>query len=148
MFTIRKLYAKILRGNEKGTKAAKRMRRFQKCSASEILLNKDLISAAQPKFVSNDKNKKRFICMSRQYLQDSAILFKEAPEDADALIVHTAIHYSSNYESVVIVGEDVDLLVILSQFAQSKTNIYFCKPSTERSEKKYTRAAVSSIQNY
>ena len=104
--------------NEKGTKAAECMRRFKKCSAPEILLNKDLKAAAQSKFLSNDKNKKRFICMLHEYLQDSANLFQEAPEDADALIVHTAIHYSSNYESVVTVGEDVDLLVILSQFAQ------------------------------
>ena len=74
--------------------------------------------------------------MLREYLQDSGVLFKEAPEDADALIVHTAIHYSSSYQFVVIISEDVDLLVILSEFAQSKTNIYFCKPSKGAIEEK------------
>ena len=54
---------------------------------------------------------------------------KIAPEDADRLIVMTAINNArADYKTtVVIVGEDIDLLVIFSELAENINNIYFCK---------------------
>ncbi|KYN17594.1 hypothetical protein ALC57_10109, partial [Trachymyrmex cornetzi] len=53
----------------------------------------------------------------------------QAFEDADTLIVQTAIEHSDIYDNVEIVGEDVDLLVLLTGLAQGKENIFFHKPA-------------------
>lgn len=53
---------------------------------------------------------------------------KQATEDADVMIVHTAISKAAEYDSVIITGEDVDLLVLLTALAStSHKNIYFEK---------------------
>ena len=44
------------------------------------------------------------------------------------LIVQTVIDASAFEDNVVIVVEDIDLLVILSQLAPTIENIYFLKP--------------------
>ncbi|CAH1100804.1 unnamed protein product [Psylliodes chrysocephalus] len=44
---------------------------------------------------------------------ENKILTLQTEEDADRLIVTTAISISSSYEVVKIVGEDIDLLVLL-----------------------------------
>lgn len=62
-------------------------------------------------------------------LQTAGFIIKQTIEDADTFIVNTAIDASKDYDSIVIVGEDVDLLVILTALASSKHNIYFMKPS-------------------
>ncbi|KAJ8733220.1 hypothetical protein PYW08_001518 [Mythimna loreyi] len=55
-------------------------------------------------------------------------------EDADTLIVYTALEESANYETVIIVGEDVDLLVILTGVAQERhKNVYLMKPGKGKS---------------
>ena len=54
---------------------------------------------------------------------------KIAPEDADRLIVVTAIENARNDSetTVLIIGEDTDLLVIFSKLADNMNNIYFCR---------------------
>lgn len=49
-------------------------------------------------------------------MKESDILDKQAEEDADALTVFTAINYCTSYEKVAVVGEDIDLLVLLTHF--------------------------------
>lgn len=49
---------------------------------------------------------------------------KQTYEDADTLIVNTAIEETSKTNSVTIVEEDVDLLVIMTALAGSKHNIF------------------------
>jgi len=52
----------------------------------------------------------------------------QALDDADTLIVNTAIDLSLTNETVVIVGEDIDLLIILTGLAPTTNNIFFMKP--------------------
>lgn len=53
---------------------------------------------------------------------------KQHEEDADTLIVSTALDISKDYESVIIVGEDIDLLVILIGTANAiQNNVFFLK---------------------
>lgn len=58
-------------------------------------------------------------------------------EDADALTINTAISYNERCDSVVVVGEDVDLLVLLTQFAHEKKNIYFMKAGKNNENKSF-----------
>lgn len=52
---------------------------------------------------------------------------KVATEDADTLIVTSAIEKSETNDNVVIIGQDIDLLVILNQLGHQKNNLYFKK---------------------
>lgn len=60
---------------------------------------------------------------------------KQAVEDADTLIVRSAIELSNNTECVVMVGEDIDFLVLLSALVSSScANIYYFKPEKGKSD--------------
>ncbi|CAH1108526.1 unnamed protein product [Psylliodes chrysocephalus] len=75
-------------------------------------------SFAQNKFLLNDRNKVRLIDMLKVHLEKNKTLTLQADEDADRLIVTTAISISSSYEVVKIVGEDIDLLVLLCELSR------------------------------
>ena len=55
---------------------------------------------------------------------------EQAEEDADHLIVTTAIDLSQA-KPVAIVGEDVDLNVLITQLSATNSNVYFLKPDQE-----------------
>jgi len=64
-------------------------------------------------------------------LQHNGFRTKIADEDADVLIVTTAIEqakYDLN-NNVIIIGNDTDLLVILNQLASDMNNVFFLKKS-------------------
>lgn len=48
-----------------------------------------------------------------------------AEEDADALIVHTAINNCTDDLPTVIVGQDTDLIILLTQLTQENSSIFF-----------------------
>lgn len=65
---------------------------------------------------------------------------QQAEEDADALIINTAITIAEKYQiknaatgideytkNVIVVGQDIDLLVLLSQLNSNNAPIYFLK---------------------
>lgn len=86
------------------------------------------VTVTLSKFLANEKNKSRLIALLRERFESAGIKTKQAKEDSDVLIVNTAIEYSENSPSVIIVSEDSDLLVILTALNNSKKNIYFLKP--------------------
>lgn len=112
------------------TKSIERSRRQLKSTGREIAFDLNtIISVNQKVLLSNEKNKARLINLLCRSLNAAGFRTRIAPEDADRLIVVTAIENASlnSEETVIIVGEDVDLLVIFSQLAQNFKNIYFRK---------------------
>lgn len=63
-------------------------------------------------------------------------IVKIANDDADTIIVNTAINVSSYHPKIILVGEDIDLLVLLIALTPRENNIYFLKPSSGKVEKK------------
>jgi len=111
------------------TKSAERSRRIKNINSREI--NFDLhtqISIAQEKFLANEKNKKNFIKYLSTKLIENGFIAYTANEDADCLIINTAINQSSSNDTVAVVGEDIDLLVLITQLSPTD-KIYFIKPS-------------------
>ena len=54
---------------------------------------------------------------------------KQAQEDADTLIITTAMDLAQHHSSAVIVGEDIDLLVnMIGRCRHIHSNVYFLKP--------------------
>lgn len=113
-----------------GTKTAERLRRTTTGRSADIIFNETTIltDISKEKFLANKNNKSRFVTMLKKNLEDSGFSVKQAWEDADVEIVQTAVEISSRYDSVVIVGEDIDFLVIQTSLQKQYSNIYFKKP--------------------
>lgn len=56
----------------------------------------------------------------------------DADEDADIVIVNTAVNKSPEYEAVKIVGEDTDLLILLKQYSAEDFNICLEKQNKKK----------------
>lgn len=76
------------------------------------------------------------------------LIIEEAVEDADKLIVDTALGLSKEHSSVMIVGEDVDLLVLLTALGPNHTNIFLRKPGRGNiREKVFTSSSLAKKYN-
>lgn len=112
----------------KSTKYAERSRRAQKKNSMEVLFNETMAPiVSQDKFLANSKNKSRLISMLMKKFTEAKMVCKQAKEDADTLIIGTAITLAQTHESVVVVGQDVDLPVIMAGLCTSP-NVHFLKP--------------------
>lgn len=70
---------------------------------------------------------------------------KQAEDDADVLIVQEAINLAATGNSVVVIGEDTDLIVLLLHYFNDKYDIEFLRPRKTMKEGKSAR--VSKIQD-
>ena len=71
-----------------------------------------------------EKNKTRLIRPLTEHMEEVGIIVKQSSADADALIVRTAIGLSYD-QDVVVVGTDVDLLILLIQLSEPDSHVYF-----------------------
>ncbi|GBO28944.1 hypothetical protein AVEN_216009-1 [Araneus ventricosus] len=63
----------------------------------------------------------------KKFLQKANVTVKHTVEDADVLIVETALSVKSQYDNIFVVGENIDFLVLLTGLAPMKENLYFQK---------------------
>lgn len=119
----------------KSTKSAERLRRKSKHSSANVVFT-ETMTATMPKeqFLSNDNNKERLISMLREKLVQQGFEVRQAVEDADTLIVNTAIQVAENFATVIIIGEDTDLLILLTAKAPNSSNIYVMNPGKGTSQ--------------
>ena len=100
---------------EKSTKTEERQRRQSHfCTTINFALHMPA-TVSQEKLFLNENNRKRFITKLMAKLQAAGYRTKQAYEDADLLIVQTAIDVTTEEKPDVIIAEDVDVLVTLSQ---------------------------------
>ncbi|GBN07777.1 hypothetical protein AVEN_152515-1 [Araneus ventricosus] len=81
----------------------------------------------QQQFLANTHNKSRFISILSEKLKASDIFVKQANNDADVLIIETTLEMF-NTNTTIVVGEDVDLLIILTARTPIDRITYFLKP--------------------
>ncbi|GBO35003.1 hypothetical protein AVEN_274085-1 [Araneus ventricosus] len=109
--------------NGNSSKSAERIRRANLHSSHEIIFNEATCpETSQEQFLANERNKVRFIDLLKKFLQKANVTVKQAVEDADVLIVETAASVKSQYDNIFVVGEGIDLLVLLTGLAQMKEN--------------------------
>ncbi len=72
-------------------------------------------------------NKSRFINHLAEQLSNSGLSVKQATDDADLLIIQKAINQSLKGSKTVVVGEDVDLLVLITALTPVDQYIIFLK---------------------
>ncbi|GBO27950.1 hypothetical protein AVEN_217997-1 [Araneus ventricosus] len=63
----------------------------------------------------------------KKFLQKANVTVKQAVEEADVLIVETAVSVKSQYDNIFVVGENIVFLVLLTGLAPMKDNLYFRK---------------------
>ncbi|GBL90244.1 hypothetical protein AVEN_130356-1 [Araneus ventricosus] len=106
----------------------RKSRRSRKTASIDILFDETMIpTVSQNKFLGNNANKDRLIRMLKTKFEAEIFMVKQATEDADTLIINTAMSVSSAFDSVIVVGEDVDLLILLTA-PSTRSNIYILKP--------------------
>ncbi|GBN38510.1 hypothetical protein AVEN_74266-1 [Araneus ventricosus] len=114
--------------NGNSAKSAERIRRANLHSSHEIIFNKATCpETSQEQFLAYERNKVRFIDLLKKFLQKANVTVKQAVEDTDVLIVETAVSIKSQYDNIFVVGEGIDLLVLLTGLAPMKENLYFRK---------------------
>ncbi|GBM37600.1 hypothetical protein AVEN_44531-1 [Araneus ventricosus] len=65
--------------------------------------------------------------------QNEGFVVKQAEEYADYLIIKSALEIEKRSQCVMVVGEDIDLLVIIAASTKS-ANIFFLKPGRGKAE--------------
>lgn len=110
------------------TKAAERARRSALQSPTKLSFSSStMVTIAQEKFLANDHSKSAFISMLMTRMVGAGIEVKQAFEDADVMIVKTAISKASEFDAVIITAEDVDILILLTALGALTKNIYLQK---------------------
>lgn len=113
---------------KKNTKTAERLRRYAAHSSYELTFDEStLIQIAQEHVLGNENNKRRLITLLCDAFEKEGVEVVVAEEDADREIVMTALSKRAVADRVVIVGEDVDLLVLLNGLGAEETNVYLQK---------------------
>ena len=111
-----------------------------------FLINLWKVPANQQQFLANIHNKSRFISMLSDKLITENIAVKQAQNDADVLIIETAIEQFNATNTIVVVGEDVDLLILLTARTPIDKIIYFLKPG--RAQQRTEMYSSKSLSAY
>ncbi|GBN06971.1 hypothetical protein AVEN_96756-1 [Araneus ventricosus] len=95
------------------------------------------VTVQQEHFLANGRNRTRLIQLLRQKMNSKGIETRVAKGDADIYIVRCGLEKAISHPTVAIIGEDVDLIMILISLAPAESDIYFMKPGKGRPKLKY-----------
>ena len=100
-------------------------RRLAGKAGPEVTFTEDMkLTQKKETFLGNFNNKQNFINMLSRYLQLSGCQTHHSQEDADLLIVSTAVS-SANTKMTVLVGEDTDLIILLCFYVDLEAHDLF-----------------------
>lgn len=127
-----------------GVKSYERFRRKEKNMAADLDFTPEMLNPlTKAKFLSNIANKKKFVDFLTSFLNSNNINVQIAREDADILIVKTAIQIKERTNNqVIVIGNDTDLFVIMIALTPEYSNLDFCKVSSGK--KPYTFYSTSA----
>ena len=84
-------------------------------SSREVIIEDNIqVSMSQQEFLWNTANKVRFIALLTSHLEGAGGEVHHASADADRRIVLTALDVADTCATSVVVGEDTDLLILLT----------------------------------
>lgn len=119
------------------TKVAERQRRSAIQQSIDVVVSEDIaVSISQDKFLGNDKNKASLISLLSLKMIEESFEVKVAKDDADTKIIQTAVEIacSSPTMQAVVVGEDIDLLVLMAALTPLHCELFFLKPGKQNIE--------------
>ncbi|GBM62515.1 hypothetical protein AVEN_37143-1 [Araneus ventricosus] len=119
--------------NGNSAKSAERIQQANLHLSHEIIFNEATCpETSQERFSANEINKMRFIDLLKKFLQKANVTVKQAVEDANVLIVETTVSVKFQYDNIFVVGEGIGILVLLTELAPMKENLYFQKCGKRR----------------
>ena len=87
--------------------------RRNRMQGQEVVFTLDMkLTLRKDEFLSNTKNKARFVCALLTHFREHSFTVLQAGGDADVLIVTTAVKLSVDRQTTV-VGDNTDLLILL-----------------------------------
>ena len=113
-------------------------------SSREVLIEDNIqVSMSQQEFLGNTANKVRFIALLTSHLEAAGCEVHHASADADRLIVLTAFDVADTCAASVLVGEDTDLLILLTVLSDPEKDIKMLLPGRKgHPDKVYSSAAL------
>jgi len=96
----------------------KHRRQSTKCAPSVQVDETRPVCSNQQLFLANSSNKSQFIALLGRRLSEEGHTVRYAPDDADTLIVKSAVEVAEQQQSVTVVAEDTDILVLLVHHVQ------------------------------
>lgn len=136
----------VFDGYEKGnTKDEEHLRRSRTTTHVEVKVEDSIhVNLGQSEFLANAKNKMGLISLLTVHLQRAGCTVHQAPGDADLMIVLTAIDEAEKGLGASVVGDDTDLLVLLTVHAPPDNKLKMVVPKKgNQQEKVYS---ISDIQ--
>ncbi|GBM79737.1 hypothetical protein AVEN_164480-1 [Araneus ventricosus] len=111
------------------TNVIERQRRRMKRTSRQIIFNESTVLLdPQRQFLINLANKERFNCKLASHLENVCICTFVATDDADVHIVKTGIEtYEKIKKHVYVIGQDVDILVLLTALTPDYIDILMLK---------------------
>lgn len=75
------------------------------------------VQVSQERFLANECTKVRLILTFTNRFEETTITVKMIEEDSDVIIVNSTISLISTFNGVFDIGEDMDLLILLTAFS-------------------------------
>ncbi|GBN81406.1 hypothetical protein AVEN_107699-1 [Araneus ventricosus] len=124
-------------GDANNTKLAEQRRRSITKMSVDINFEETVtVTVQQEHFLANGRNRTRLIQLLRQKMTSKGIETRVAKGDADTYIVRCGLEKAISHPTVAIIGEDVDLIMILISLKPAESDIYFMKPGKGKVEAK------------
>ena len=115
------------------TKDVTHLRRTGDCVGVTVLFASGMmIKSKKDEFLNNKANKQRFIHYLSDNLERAGCSVDHAKDDADVLIVLTAVA-SARHKETILIGDDTDLLVLLLHHAEMDAHEVFLKSEPKKS---------------
>jgi len=99
--------------NDPNTKNHEHQRRAAACAPDVVFDSCRTVYHDQSAFLTNERNKESFIDFLMASLKRAGFKVHQAKDDADTLIVKTALELAGLNEPVTVIANDTDILVIL-----------------------------------
>lgn len=125
----------VFDGYESGptTKDCTHTRRHE-CGPEVLFESSMVLTLKKDVFLSNKENKQKFIKLLADTLERNGYSTLHAANDADVLIVKTAVAKAEAVPTVLI-GDDTDLLVLLLHHAEANAHDLFFRPEPRQRDK-------------
>lgn len=122
-------------------RAEQKRRRLPKPSISIHFDETTSCTIQQENFLSNEFNKTRLINFLAKKIEAQGLIAVVATGDADTKIVSCGSQAANQHQTVTVIGEDIDLLVLLIALIPPEKEMYFFKPSRGKVESRWHNVA-------
>jgi len=127
------------------TKDEEHLRRSRTTHSFEVKVEDSIhVNLGQGEFLANAKNKMGLISLLTVHLQRAGCTVHQAPGDADLMLVLTAIGKAKKGPGASVIGDDTDLLVLLTVHAPPENKLKMVVPKKGNQEEKIY--SISDIQ--